>query len=103
MKIEYSLDDLRKLNFNYIVQIENHKHYDCIFDSENEGFWIEKRMKVVVVNDDACSIHGYYYGSKVYTKNELVEYLNHSESRYYRLLNTKELKWFCNWQKEQQA
>lgn len=106
MRIEYSKDDLKSLNFNYIVQVGQHKHQDCIFDCPNPMFWIEKRIKFVVAHDGkgkSCALQGYYYGLETFTTRGLVERLNKSEGRYYRLLNAKELEWFNNWLQIQRA
>ena len=104
MKIEYSKDDLKSLNFNYIVQINNNVHYDCIFSCPNPMFWIEKRIRFVVAHSaENYSMHGYYYGSNTFTEQELVDRLNKSKERYYRILNDKELAWFNNWQKLQRS
>jgi hypothetical protein len=99
MIIKYAMEDLEALNFNYVVQINNHEHHDCIFDCTNPGFWIEKRISFVVVNDvDTCFMHGFFYGrNEEMPKAELIIRLNKNEKRYYRVLNAKELAWFNNW------
>ena len=101
MIIKYCKEDLAKLNFRYIVQINNHDHHDNIFDGKtNTSFWIEKRMKFVTShpcsNDElvSCYLTGCYYGHKAFTAPELVEALNRSEGRYYRLLTEEELAAF---------
>jgi hypothetical protein len=97
--IKYSVDDLASLNFRYMIQVSNHETAECVFHCDNPGFWLEKRLRFVVRNDDeTCFLHGYYYGQKSpMTAEDLVALLNKGDKRYYRLLNNKELRWLNNW------
>ena len=102
MRIEYSVDDLKHLNFRYMLQVDDHKDSSCVFgDDTNNGFWLEKRLKFIVCNDyKNCSMNGYYYTYSKHlnmTKEELVHSLNKSPNRHYRQLTIKELDWLNNY------
>jgi hypothetical protein len=100
MIIKYSVEDLPLLNFRYVVQLNNHDTQDCIFDSGNTMFWVEKRIRFVSVNPDGCYLLGMYYTNhEKLSKDRLVQILNGNEKRYYRLLNSKELDYFTKWLK----
>lgn len=104
MIIKYSEDDLKKLNFQYVVQMDNHHHHECIFECKNPGFWIEKRMKVIIANGEAFGMFGYFYGgSEQLTKEKLLARLNGNAERYYRVLNKKEVDWFTEWLRDRSA
>ncbi len=103
MIIKYSKDDLPALNFRYVVQMDNHQHEENIFESKNPDFWIEKRLYLVSVNQDGCSISGFYYGQKTLSEEELVERLNDNDERYFRTLNKAELASFNKWLEDEHS
>lgn len=112
-------EDIEKIIGRWIVQLDSKNGDIDLTHSDNDGFWLEKRISFIgnlygsdghphVEFKNKASLiiaNGICYSHGVFTPEEFVEYFNNGHNgkseRYHRLLTNKELDWLNEHLKKQ--
>lgn len=109
MKQVINKEDIVNIVGKWVVQLTNEQENFKLTDSQNDGFWLEKRISFVgrlygvdgypnvkfENKEELIIMNGLYYTHCVKTPDEFVKFFNEytNGERFHRLLTTKELDW----------